>query len=305
MINAKNLIRTLSIIKNPVVILNLKLRRKEAKITFPNGAIFQVNWQYFCFLRGGYYELIKKGYHIQQISNETFKITTNKYQIVGSLALMCIINELESGVYEYDYRNKIVLDIGGFEGESALFFWSKGAKKIIIYEPVLEHHQFINENIRLNKINAEVHPEGIGDRDDEITVTYDKVENWLGSSFTTNNRLNNITSVHDKAYNNFSLEEKKTQDTINIKIKNISKIIMTSGADVAKIDCEGAEISLVSVPKETLRKLEYVMVEIHTHQIKQELIEKFKNSGFRVNKHVVINKKKGISIIHFKRTPNV
>jgi hypothetical protein len=71
---------------------------------------------------------------------------------------------------------------------------------------------------------------------------------------------------------------------MNIKVKNIAKIISESGADVAKIDCEGAEISLISVPKETLRKLEYVIIEAHTPQIRQQLVEKFKNSGFTMER---------------------
>ena len=139
--------------------------------------------------------------------------------------------------------------------EKQLYFFGQKVQKNALYEPVLEHNQFINENIRLNKINAEIHSEGIGSNDDEITVDYDKVENWLGSSFTINNRLNNNSQFvpHDKADNNFSLETEKPQNKISIKIKNISNVIIESSADVAKIDCEGAEISLISVPNDILR----------------------------------------------------
>jgi len=45
----------------------------------------------------------------------------------------------------------------------------------IIYEPVAEHLQFIKENVRLNHVNAEIHVEGVGDKDGTIAVPYD----WL------------------------------------------------------------------------------------------------------------------------------
>jgi FkbM family methyltransferase len=271
MVTVKGLIRTVSIVKNPFAILNMKLRKKVVKVTFSDGSTFQLNWPQFRSFRDNY-EIVKK-YRLQQINNETFKITTDNYQLIGSFILMYILDEIETGVYEYNYKDKIVLDVGGFEGESAVFFWSRGAKKIVIYEPVVEHHRFIYENIGLNNVNAEVHSVGIGDKDDEITVVYDKADNCFG------------------------LEMEKAQNKMSIKIKDISKVIVESGADVAKFDCEGAEISLVSVPNETLRKLEYVIVEAHTPRIRQQLVEKFKSSGFVVER--VINNE--ISIIHFKR----
>jgi len=275
MVTLKGLIKTVSIVKNPITILNMKLK-KSVKVTFPNGSVFQTTYSQFVILRDNY-ELIKK-YHLQQINDKTFKVTTDNYHLIGSFTVMYIVDEIETGVYEYDYRNKVVLDIGGFEGESAVFFWSKGAKRVVIYEPVLEHQQFICENIRLNGINAEIHFEGIGDTDGEISVVYDKADNCFG------------------------LEMKEAQNKMSIKIKDISKVIAESGADVAKIDCEGAEISLINVPKEVLRKLEYVIVEAHTSEIKQQLVEKFKDSGFTVYRD---SGDCNVSIIHFKRVPDI
>ncbi|MDR0493373.1 MAG: FkbM family methyltransferase [Nitrososphaerota archaeon] len=275
MVTVAGLIRTVVIVKNPFAILALRLRKKPVKVTFSNGAVFQITWPQFRSLRDNY-ELVKK-YNLQQISEDIFKITTGSYQLVGSRVMMYTIDEMEAGSYGYDYRGKVVLDIGGFEGDSAAFFWSRGAKKIVIYEPMLEHHRFIDENISLNKINAEVHAEGIGSKDGEITVVYDHADNCFG------------------------LETRGSQNKMIIKIKDVTKVIAESGADVAKIDCEGAEISLIDVPKDTLRKLEYVMVETHTPQIRRQLIEKFKNSGFVVTQNGNEDKDKEISIISFKR----
>ncbi|MDR1992509.1 MAG: FkbM family methyltransferase [Nitrososphaerota archaeon] len=278
MVTIKGLFQTLAIVKNPSTIWSLKTNKKPSKVTFPNGIVFQVTWPEFRSLRDSY-EFIKKC-QIQQINDTTFKITTNNYQLIGSHLLLCILAEMESGAYDYDYQNKIVLDIGGFQGESAAYFWSKGAKKIVIYEPVLEHHQYINKNIQLNKINAEVHPEGIGDKDGEKIVTYERTD-W-----------------------GFGLETQEAQNSMNIKIKDITKVIAESNADIAKIDCEGAEISLINVPTEILRKIEFMMIEIHTPQTRNKLIEKFKNAGFTITKDSGENINSTISMIHFKKIPD-
>jgi len=278
MVTIKGLIRTVSIVKNPFTLLNMKLRGKSAKVTL-NGAVFQVTLPQLFILKDNY-DLVKK-WQIQQINDETFKVTTDNYQLVGSHNLVDIVIEMELGkIYDYDYQDKIVLDIGGFQGETAAFFWSKGAKKIVIYEPVLEHHLFINENICLNKINAESYSEGIGDRDGERVVTYDKTD-W-----------------------GFGLETQQAQNKMNIKIRDVSKVIVESGADVAKFDCEGAEISLISVPTEILRKLEYVIVEFHTPQIRQQLLEKFKRSAFTVVRDNWDKNTNG-SLVHLKRMPDM
>lgn len=61
---------------------------------------------------------------------------------------------------------------------------------------------------------------------------------------------------------------------MTIKIKDVTKVISESGADIATIDCEEAEISLVTVHRENLRKIKYVIIEAHTAQIRHMLIKK-------------------------------
>jgi predicted RNA methylase len=81
-----------------------------------------------------------------------YHLENEKVEMYGSLAMLDCIRELRTGEYEYDYRNKVVLDVGGFEGESAIYFWLRGAKRVIIYEPVNSHVQFINKNVKLTTL---------------------------------------------------------------------------------------------------------------------------------------------------------
>lgn len=274
MVTLKGLLRTLTSIRNPHSAILSKLTNKPVKIIFSNGSKFVITWSQFRFLRDNY-NLVKK-YNLQQIDTDTFKINTERFQLIGSQVLICTLDEIESGIYDYDYKGKVVLDIGGFEGDSAVFFWAMGAKKVIIYEPVLEHNKYIQENVRLNNIKAEVHNEGIGSEDGEVTVAYKKVDNCFG------------------------LEAESLPNKMQIKIKDVAKVISESDADVAKIDCEGAEVSLVKVPNEVLRKIEYAIIEVHTLQIRVSLIQKFKSAGFIIAKGTE-ECYEPISMLYFKR----
>lgn len=67
-----------------------------------------------------------------------------------------------------------------------------------------------------------------------------------------------------------------------IKIRNLPRVLEESHADIAKIDCEGAEMSLVHVPLEILKRIGYYIVDVHTENIKAAVLGKFKEAGFEV-----------------------
>ena len=68
---------------------------------------------------------------------------------------------------------------------------------------------------------------------------------------------------------------------LTIGIKSATTIIGKSKADVAKIDCEGAEINLTDVPKETLRLIQSYLIETHSIDIQKMITKKFLESNFR------------------------
>lgn len=273
MVSLKGLVRTVTVTKYPYAALIARLSGKRRLITFANGAKLRLTWRQFTLLRDNYEVMVK--YHLKQVDDETFKFSNGRFTFVGSPVLMYLVAEQDAGVYDCDCRGKVVLDIGGFQGESAVFFAGMGAKKVIIYEPVATNLRFIRENARLNNVNVEIHEEGIGVEDGEITVTYDEASNCFGLS---------KTGPHE----------------MKIKIRNITKVIEESGADVAKIDCEGAEESLVNVPTEILRRVGLYIIEVHTPEIKRKVIQKFKESGFNLTKDADENEQ--ISLIFLERT---
>jgi FkbM family methyltransferase len=78
-------------------------------------------------------------------------------------------------------ENKVVYDVGAFEGVLTLFFARK-AKQVIAYEPNPHNFARCLENIRLNDLkNVQVLNRGVADRSGTIDLTYDPLMPGAGS----------------------------------------------------------------------------------------------------------------------------
>ncbi|MGD0644460.1 MAG: FkbM family methyltransferase [Candidatus Bathyarchaeia archaeon] len=195
-------------------------------------------------------------YKICSFGDRLFLAKSERISFTGPLeSLTAYFLECEKGLYDYDYDGKTVLDIGGFCGESAVFFASQGARKVIIYEPVKEHHELIRKNIAMNGVKAELHEEGMGEKNGSLSINYETADLAFGLS-------------------------SKGKKMVTIQIKSAQDIINQSKADIAKIDCEGAEINLASVPREVLGLIRFYIVETHTKSIQDTITKKFIESGF-------------------------
>ncbi len=198
----------------------------------------------------------KISYRINTLNETLYEVKSEKVTWIGPMdSLRAYFLECENGIYNYNYAGKTVLDVGGFCGETAVFFSSRGAKKVIIYEPVKAHHELIRKNIELNAIEAEQYEKGIGEKNESVTINYDTADWGFGNS-------------------------SKGKNKITIEIKSTTEVIEESKADVAKIDCEGAEISLANVPGKSLATIKHYIVETHTKAIKDILETKFLRCGF-------------------------
>jgi len=62
----------------------------------------------------------------------------------------------------FDYQDKVVLDIGGFCGETAVIFhnWWK-CKKVIVFEPNPRYYGYIMRNVALNNVNADIYSQAV------------------------------------------------------------------------------------------------------------------------------------------------
>jgi FkbM family methyltransferase len=213
---------------------------------------------------------------IDQINTDLFEISWEHYKVYGSIAVLTVFQELQLGFFDCSFQNKIVLDIGGFQGETAVLFFAMGAKKVIIYEPVLEHQLIIKQNLKKNNLITELHTEGIADEDGEFVINYAMQDMNFGVSSRGSN-------------------------TTQIKVRNITEVLRNSQADIAKIDCEGNEVCLTKVPIAILRLLDYYIIEAHSYSISKIIIRKFVEAGFKLNKKIPYNRSAQIYILHFEK----
>jgi len=283
----------MAITKNPLAVIALKKSSTPKTITFKNGCTYRLTWPQFRYLRDSYrlftdYTLtqleddlfklenknssivcaaqqlplfcdIMKDFAVREEKPNLFHLKNDEVELMGSVDMLACIQEQQTGEYDCNYQDKVVLDVGGFEGESAVYFWKNGAKKIIIYEPVAEHFESIKRNVALNHINAEIHKAGIGKENTTVTVHYDETNPGFGI------HSNGIKSV-------------------DIELSDVSEVIAESGADIAKFDCEGAEKYLVDVSAQILQKIPFYIIEVHTTGIRAEIISKFGSIGFDLKK---------------------
>jgi FkbM family methyltransferase len=199
-------------------------------------------------------------FELKRLDNQLFSAKSEGVSFLGPVeSLMVYFLDCLGGFYDGDYKGKSVLDIGGFYGETAVFFANQGAKKVIIYEPVKMHNEIIRKNMVLNAVNLEFHEEGMGAKNGQLSINYDVA--GLGFGLTN-----------------------KGENTLTIDTKSATNIISQSQADIAKIDCEGAEINLVDVPKDILRLIEFYIIETHTKVIQEAITKKFLEAGFIENR---------------------
>jgi FkbM family methyltransferase len=72
-----------------------------------------------------------------------------------------------------DLRDKVVFDIGGFQGLLTMFFATR-AKSVVVYEPNPESRARLQDNLALNAIrNVTVRPVGVGAQEGEFELVFD------------------------------------------------------------------------------------------------------------------------------------
>jgi FkbM family methyltransferase len=215
-------------------------------------------------------------FELKRLDDQLFSAKSEGVSFIGPVeSLMVYFLDCLGGFYDCDYKGKSVLDIGGFYGETAVFFANQGAKKIIIYEPVKMHYEIIRKNMALNAVNLEFHEEGMGAKNGQLCINYDVA--GLGFGLTN-----------------------KGKNTLTIDTKSATDIISQSQADIAKIDCEGAEINLVDVPKDILRLIQFYIIETHTKALQEAITKKFSEAGFIENR-VPVHLAGEVYIVYFEK----
>lgn len=157
-------------------------------------------------------------------------------------------------------RDKSVLDIGGYVGDTAIYFIARGAKRIVVYEAFPYSYNIALKNITQNNLNEriEINNCAVGGSDSYMTIDPNYV----------NNNESRATS-----------QSKGT----DISVFSLRTIVEKYDIDgwALKMNCEGCEYDVFqNTGADVFQKFSEIY--IHYHGDPQPLVHKLRDSGFKV-----------------------
>jgi len=167
-----------------------------------------------------------------------------------------IIHELHRGLYIFSEKHDVVVDVGGFLGETAWWFLVEGlARRVVVYEPV--YYEICKRN--LSEV-ADVYPYAIYKERGKIRLVVKGIESgWF-------------------------IEKVDNANIIEADAITFEDVLSGVSWDVAvKVDCEGCEQYLAEVPCQILGRARKYIVEVHPGigEARQRLLKHLEECGFR------------------------
>ena len=183
--------------------------------------------------------LANRGWAINKKSLSKFGLD---FSLMGG-NLLAIWEIFEERVYDVDVSNKEVVDVGAGQGDSALFFALRGAKKVLAYEANTQTFETARANILRNQLGRTITIENklVVSENLFMDITH------KGKSPTDSTSRGFNTSLH-RSVSNISIEE---------IVDRLSEPFLL------KMDCEGCEYSLIMNSYDALKKFEIIIFEFH------------------------------------------
>lgn len=169
------------------------------------------------------------------------------------------VAEVEDFYGVLDVKGRVVVDVGVFMGETAVYFARRGALAVLGFEPVEEHFRIALDNVRLNGLEDRVilKNQGVWSHNRKLVVAY----YYAG------------TGLHDS----------DNAQKVSLRLVSWEEVLRKAfgfGASVVvKVDCEGCEYTLLSVPCHVVSRADEWLIEIHGAHI--PLVEHMSQCGYR------------------------
>lgn len=176
-----------------------------------------------------------------------FWIRLDKNQVKFKIMTPSLSDIFDYGPYdELNVNGKIVVDIGAYIGDSAIYFALKGARKVIAVEPHPGAYVVMVENIKLNNLEQFIIPvnAGLASRPGKICITN------VNISATAR-------ALHNKNENSCE---------ITVRVITLDDLLKGFGVDaesVLKMDCEGCEFDVIINDYQHVKLFKELIFEYH------------------------------------------
>lgn len=180
-----------------------------------------------------------------------------------NLATVLLYEDLTT-MYDINVKNRDVLDIGAFIGDTPVWFYKRGARRVTAYEPV--YYDICRRYMEVNNVTGECIGKGVWGWQGRVGVTL------MGT--LTGDRPGDFP----------------------IEVEDFAEVL-SRGYDVAKLDCEGCEWWLLTAPCAVLKNVDIYIVEIRGPIL--PFMDKMRSCGYEG--HVVKKLKEYVTVMRFNR----
>jgi len=164
-----------------------------------------------------------------------------------------VLEVFEEGLYSaLNVNGKVVIDVGAFVGDSAIYFASRGAKKVIAVEPHPDAFREMLDNIKLNNFENIVVPLNVGLASKPGKICIEKVD--IEGTIDTYHRPGECDVVVPA-----------------ITLGDVVSRYVINRSAVLKMDCEGCEFDVILNDYEHVRIFKELIIEIHLYASSEPL----------------------------------
>ena len=188
---------------------------------------------------------------------------------VPNLKAVIVLKEtfIEKEYAFFDVKDSVVIDIGAYVGDTAIFFAKEGARKIVAYEPNPTCAQLATKNVILNGYSEKI-----------------VVENSAVGAEDGFLELNDDFKVSSKKF--------------RVKKVSINSLLDQMGSiDLLKMDCEGAEWEIIDkmIANSLFEKINKIIMEVHGTNKNIDMKKVLKDADFDIKK--IVNYGKDLMLI--------
>ncbi|MCX7651601.1 MAG: FkbM family methyltransferase [Bacteroidia bacterium] len=175
--------------------------------------------------------------------------------------------------YGEDFADKVVVDVGAYNGDSAIFFALRGAQKVIALEPYPPNYELAQANVARMHLEEKIIllPVALGAEVGHLSFKVAAASPDANSLEPTNSPL---------------LKLIRYTEAVEVEVLSLPALMAQYSLetiDFLKLDCEGCEFGVIeSLTPAQLRSVRVWHIEYHAKP--DRLIHKLQAAGFRVRR---------------------